>query len=437
MRIAHISDFHLRRSLPGTAAARKRTSRRMPRLLPLAVSRIRESSPDLVAVTGDLVDYPTYAMHDPDMMALGEEDLHFVRDLFDGFDCPVVYVYGNHDHPGSFRKVFADQALELDVQGTRVLLFLDEEQDMHVPQRLGPERERYRSALADDDPRPQVHIQHYVIEPQFDEGYPLSYAEADSLRDQMSADPRVRLSLSGHWHASGDPITVGATTFATVRAFGESPHYWYLHDVHDNGITTTEHRLFDGSEPKQPAVFLDRDGTINPQPAYRTGPEDMELLPVAAPALEKLRNAGYALVVVTNQTAVGAGYVTPETVGAVNDRMAALLSAEGVELDGVYCAYGDSSSIVPAYRSASPPCKPDPTMILEAAEHLNLDLAASWMVGDSVGDLEAGRNAGCRGSLLVRTGNGASIDSGDLRGAPAVADVAEAADWILGRPDAR
>jgi D,D-heptose 1,7-bisphosphate phosphatase len=431
VRIAHISDFHLRRHLPGTSTIPKRTSRQTPDLLQLALDQIRESKPDLIAVTGDLVDYPMYAMHDPEMIALGEKDLRMVRDLFADVGCPVAFVYGNHDHPASFRKVFADQLLDFDVDGTRILLFLDDEEDMHVPQRLGPERERLRAALLSEDPRPQIHLQHYVIAPQFNEGYPLSYAEATWMQEQLAADTRVRLALSGHWHTAGDPVVDGDTTFATVRAFGEPPHRWYIHDIGPDGVTSTEHQLLDGTELRRPAVFLDRDGNVNPQPAYRTGPEDMALVPGAAGALRRLREAGYVLVVVTNQTAVGAGFVTVETVGAVNDRMAQLLAAEGAAVDGVYCKYGMPNAIVPAFSSDTPGTKPDPAMLLQAAETLHLDLARSYMVGDQPSDLQAGVNAGCRQSILVRTGGGANVALSDIEPGVAVADITEAVDWIL------
>jgi len=76
----------------------KRTSRHTADLIPEALAQIKQMSPDLVVVTGDLVDYPFYALHDPEMIALGEKDLHMVRDLFSDMGCPVSYVYGNHDH---------------------------------------------------------------------------------------------------------------------------------------------------------------------------------------------------------------------------------------------------------------------------------------------------------------------------------------------------
>ena len=99
MKIAHISDFHLRHHLPGTSTISRRLSRHMPELITQAVGRIRGESPDLVVVTGDLADHPFYGMHDEELIALGEKDLRLIRECFAPLTCPVAWLYGNHDHP--------------------------------------------------------------------------------------------------------------------------------------------------------------------------------------------------------------------------------------------------------------------------------------------------------------------------------------------------
>lgn len=431
MKIAHISDFHLRHHLPGTATISRRLSRQMPDLLTEAISQIRAESPDLVAVTGDLVDHPTYGMHDPDLITTGEKDLHLVRERFACLTCPVAFLYGNHDHPASFRKVFGDLPADFDAAGHCILLFFDEEEENHFPQRLGAQRERFLSALADNDPRPQVHLQHYLIAPERNQGYPHTYREADSLKEALLSDPRIRLVLSGHYHR-GEPIfREGTVSFSTVPAFGEPPHPYRIYTLKDGAVTQTDRTL--GLPPRRKAVFLDRDGTLNPQPSYRTGPEPFCLIDGVGQALARLKKAGFALVVVTNQTAVGGGYVTAETVGAVNDKMAALLAPFGVELDGVYGRYHSRTAVLPRHRTDTPETKPNPAMLLEAAENLHLDLTASFMVGDSRSDLEAGRRAGCRAALLVRTGNGRKVQHTLAPGdADHVADTLPlTAGWIL------
>ena len=435
MKIAHISDFHLRHHLPGTSGISRRLSRRMPDLLTEAVAQIRAESPDLVAVTGDLVDYPFYGMCDPDRIALGEKDLRLVGEIFSAFTCPVAFLYGNHDHPESFHKIFGHHPADFDADGRRILLFFDDEVENHFPQRLGSERERFLAALADADPRPQIHLQHYLIAPERNEGYPHTYREAESLKEALLTDPRVRLVLSGHYHRGEPLFREGHIYFSTAPAFGEPPHPYRIYTLNGDDISQTERSLrpYDNQVARGRAVFLDRDGNINPQPGYRTGPEPFRLIHGAGEALARLKAAGFALVVVSNQTAVGQGYVTAETVGAVNDKMAALLAPFGVELDGVYCRYHTPNAVLPQHRTDALETKPNPAMLHRASEDLHLDLSASFMVGDRRSDLQAGHNAGCRASILVETGSGRDI-LGELAPGDAdfiAKDLSAAADWIL------
>jgi D-glycero-D-manno-heptose 1,7-bisphosphate phosphatase len=190
-------------------------------------------------------------------------------------------------------------------------------------------------------------------------------------------------------------------------------------------------RLADATPPApgrgRPAVFLDRDGTIIEDVPYLSDPAHVRLLPGAAGALRRLREAGFACVVVTNQSGVGRGLFREDAVHEVHDAMARKLAAEGVTLDAVYCCFeapaGDDLTAVD-----HPDRKPGPGMLLRAARELGLDLAASWMVGDKLSDALAGVNAGCRGSVLVRTGKPLPPD----HGYPACDDLAAAADLILG-----
>ncbi len=435
LRIAHISDLHLRAALPGTSSVSRRLSRQVPGLLAEALRAIREAAPDLVAVTGDLVDHPLYDLRDSRLAAAGERDLRLVRQAFDSLACPVAFLPGNHDAPELFRRVFADQQVDFDVKGWRILVFNDEEVDCHAPQRMGGERERFLAVLRDGDPRPQVHLQHYLIAPERNEGYPHNYREAESLEQALLADGRVRLALSGHYHAGEPLFRRGSVHFAVAPAFAEPPHPYRLFELDDTGVRQTERvlRPAESRGPRRPAVFLDRDGTINPQPSYRTGPAPFCLLDGAAAALRRLKEAGFALAVVSNQTAVGLGVVTVDAVAATNDKMAALLAAEGVELDGVYCLYHARNAVLPQHRTSSPRTKPDPAMLQEAAGDLHLDLSRSFMVGDRLSDVEAGRNAGCLASILVRTGVGRSEEPLLATGAHVVDNLAAAAEWILGR----
>jgi D-glycero-D-manno-heptose 1,7-bisphosphate phosphatase len=137
--------------------------------------------------------------------------------------------------------------------------------------------------------------------------------------------------------------------------------------------------------------------------------------------------------VVTNQSGVGRGLLTQEQMHAVNDEMRRQLREAGTELDGLYCCTfapmsADKTVIEHADR------KPGPGMLFQAARELDLDLGASWVVGDSVSDVLAGRNARCRGEILVRTGHDLAEALAILgEDVVVVSDLEEAADFILHR----
>ncbi len=175
------------------------------------------------------------------------------------------------------------------------------------------------------------------------------------------------------------------------------------------------------------AVFLDRDGTLNREIGYIGDPADLVLLSGVGPALGRLAAAGFALVVVSNQSAIGRGVLAAAQVEAVNARLVAFLHAEGVQLDGLFvCPHAPADSC--ACR------KPAPGLFLQARDALGLDLAGSWMVGDSAHDVAAARAAGVR-PLFVLTGWGKRDREAALAGGLAaedlMVDVAAAAERIL------
>ena len=182
----------------------------------------------------------------------------------------------------------------------------------------------------------------------------------------------------------------------------------------------------------RPAVFLDRDGTLNVEVDYLADPARFELLPGAGEGLARLSRAGFALVVVTNQSGVARGLLDEVILERIHDRMASELAAHGVVLDLVlYCPYHPTEGSA-AFRADCYGRKPKPGMLLEAAGRLNLDLDASWCIGDSLRDLEAGAAVGARG-VLVRTGKGAAQESAldQVPGAVVVDGLSDAAELIL------
>ena len=178
----------------------------------------------------------------------------------------------------------------------------------------------------------------------------------------------------------------------------------------------------------KPAVFLDRDGTLNEEVDYLCRPEDLAMIPGAAAAVAKLNARGVPVVVVTNQSGIGRGKYGWADFAAVMSRMGTLLALENARIDAVYASPHHELGQGEYAVADHPDRKPNPGMLMRAAEEYDLDLSRSWMVGDKAVDLEAGRRAGCR-VALVRTGYGDTVDGS---GADLVAaDLAEAVDRIL------
>jgi D-glycero-D-manno-heptose 1,7-bisphosphate phosphatase len=189
-------------------------------------------------------------------------------------------------------------------------------------------------------------------------------------------------------------------------------------------ISTTElvRRARALAGPKgRPTVFLDRDGTLIEDVGYPREPGQVRLLPACAQALSSLKQQGFALVVVSNQSGVGRGLITAEEAAGVHRRFADLLAEQGVVVDAVYyCPHAPEEGCL---------CrKPSPTLLLRAAQELELDLPRSFMVGDKSSDVEAGRRAGCRTVLFSRGTHVADCDTGPDR---VVSDWDEALPYLL------
>ncbi len=176
-------------------------------------------------------------------------------------------------------------------------------------------------------------------------------------------------------------------------------------------------------------VFLDRDGVLNPHiPGdYLKSVRDVTLLPGAAQAVRRLNDAGLPVVIVSNQQGVGKGVMTAQDLVDIEARMAALLAEEaGARL--TRCYYCTDLAHV-----NSPRRKPQPGMLLEAAQELGLPLANTIFAGDSRTDIQAGYAASIGATVLLLSGGIAAYQPGDMTPAPdyVFADLPALADWVL------
>jgi D-glycero-D-manno-heptose 1,7-bisphosphate phosphatase len=178
------------------------------------------------------------------------------------------------------------------------------------------------------------------------------------------------------------------------------------------------------------AVFLDRDGVINEnRDDYVTSPEQFRFLPGALDALAILAGTPFALVVVTNQSAVGRGRLSADTLRDIHDRMLARIDAAGGRIDAVYtCVHRPEDGCL---------CrKPQAGLLYKAASDLNLDLDGSYFIGDAASDVRAALVAGCQ-AVLVETGQGQAahiaLARDGVHAYQTAGDLAVAVDQILAR----
>lgn len=152
------------------------------------------------------------------------------------------------------------------------------------------------------------------------------------------------------------------------------------------------------------ALFLDRDGTINPDLDYLSDANLFELYDGVGEALKKIKDAGYLLVLITNQSGIARGLITLEQLDQIHKKMQNLLLDYQVQFDAIYyCPHHPNFPLADGVSSCN--CrKPAPGMLLKAAKELNIDLANSYMIGDKTSDVGAGINAGAQPIFLGNKG---------------------------------
>ncbi|MDR0852170.1 MAG: HAD-IIIA family hydrolase [Clostridiales Family XIII bacterium] len=175
-------------------------------------------------------------------------------------------------------------------------------------------------------------------------------------------------------------------------------------------LAEVEHDMAQGKiaaknlKKKQRAVFLDRDGTINRYVGFLRNIEEFELIEGIAEAIKKINQSGYLAIVVTNQPVIARGEVSWAQLHEIHNKMETLLGESGAFVDDILiCPHHPNKGFAgerPEYKIACNCRKPKPGLLLEAAEQYNIDLSASWMVGDADTDIEAGLAAGCKVALI-------------------------------------
>jgi len=170
---------------------------------------------------------------------------------------------------------------------------------------------------------------------------------------------------------------------------------------------------------KVPAIFLDRDGTLNVDNGYVHEIDDFQFIDGTIEALQQLKTMGFALVVVTNQSGIARGMFTEDTFMRLTEWMDWSLADRDVDLDGIYFCPHHPEATVDEFRQTCDCRKPQPGMLLTAQEELHIDMAASYMVGDKLEDMLAGQAAGVGTKVLVRSGK------------PVTAEGEATADWVI------
>jgi D,D-heptose 1,7-bisphosphate phosphatase len=196
----------------------------------------------------------------------------------------------------------------------------------------------------------------------------------------------------------------------------------------------------EASAERRPTIFLDRDGTLNVEKGFLRTPEELELLPEVGAALRSLRQAGFQLVVLTNQPVIARGEASETVVADIHRRLEWELGKEGAYLDGIYvCPHHPDRGFLGERAELKISCdcrKPATGLFERACLDLHVDVEGSWMIGDQTRDIELARRAGLR-SILVQTGKTGS--DGQFAAAPdhVVADLTAAASFILQDKHAR
>lgn len=185
------------------------------------------------------------------------------------------------------------------------------------------------------------------------------------------------------------------------------------------------------------AIFIDKDGTLIHDVPYNVQPSLIELENYAGTSLQALKQNGYLLIIISNQSGVARGYFKEDALATVSKRINELLKTYHTAIDGFYYCPHYPEGIVSKYAIECDCRKPNAGMLLKAASEHNIDLNSSWMIGDILNDVQAGNAAGCT-SILIDNGNETEwVMDENRKPAYTVKNFKEAAELILQRENSR
>jgi hypothetical protein len=269
-KVFQVTDLHLRAALPGHNGHVHRLSRHLPKLLEALLARIATEAPDLLAVTGDLLDVPHALLdrdraHDLRALVQGAiADYRLVRRWLEGLGLPWMVLPGNHDHAAAFDVVFGNAPRHLRIGTLDAHAFHDWEQEGNQALRLGESRRRFEALTAAATPATEeLHLQHFVVHPEVDYNYPLLYGDAGDIAARAASAPGRRLLLSGHWHGGTPMVPVGQALIGACPAFCEPPHPYRVFEMTPGQpITWREEQLGLSFPSDRPLLLVDRPGLL-------------------------------------------------------------------------------------------------------------------------------------------------------------------------------
>ncbi len=423
-------------------------------VLKKTLQNLKRDRVDILVITGDIVDAPAIIQNGNDyymdlitpFRETVRKDYRLIRSLLAQSGLPWMIIPGNRDVYDLFDETFGDHPIIMDIRRFRFIGFQDRQWDHKIPRRFDRERRLMETALADDAHPRQIHLQHYLIHKGDKSDREHRYLEWDNIRKMTRDSEKVLLSLSGHYHPGVPSLKEGTTTWYSAKALCRVPHTLTIHELWENGDHSCTEEVVDtdSATAGKPVVFLDRDGVINTRHAYTTGPEEMELIPGSARAIKLLKEAGYAVVVNTNQSCIGLGYVPESVVQLNNEYMCYLMMQETgdpeAQPDAIFYSKGAGKKAIHSSLKDLSLTKPSPALLEKAFSLLQLNREDSWMIGDREGDLLCGRN-GRVSPLLVMTGKGEEtaslINKGEYPGLVIKRDLLAAAEFIINNRKSR